>query len=155
MPLLHLRSNKTFVTPNAPMDDEPECVSSIQAVLPDEGLVLANAVEEDGSWDIRVTPEVMANLQSKVKAVQVCNTDPPTCKQPFFVRPTTLLVVRFHSKGWRPGFSSKQAKKAQVRPWKTCPTGFVGPDTRMSSPRHCALLRCDGSSASLLGWSPT
>ncbi|CAJ1378104.1 unnamed protein product [Effrenium voratum] len=74
-PLLHLRSNKTFVTPDASMDAEPEFVSSVLSTLPDEGLLLSIVVEENGSWDIRVTREIMADLESKVNAVRSCSAD--------------------------------------------------------------------------------
>eukprot|EP00438_Fugacium_kawagutii_P020946 Skav211837 [mRNA] locus=scaffold305:669633:690103:- [translate_table: standard] len=64
-PLLHLRSNKTFVE-KCVESDEPE-MGAILSALPDEGLQLAIVQDKDGILDVEVTGEIMNGLLSKLK----------------------------------------------------------------------------------------
>lgn len=64
-PLLHLRSNKTFVE-NGAESDESE-MAAILSALPDEGLQLAIVRDKDGILDVEVTCEIMNGLLSKLK----------------------------------------------------------------------------------------
>ncbi|CAK9059552.1 unnamed protein product [Durusdinium trenchii] len=72
VPLLHLRSNKTFLDKGSE-GDEPE-MNSILAAVPDEGLQLALVQEQDGALDVEVSCEIMASLLSKLKAAVNCST---------------------------------------------------------------------------------
>lgn len=78
VPLLHLRSNKTFLDKGSE-GDEPE-MNSILAAVPDEGLQLALVQEQDGALDVEVSCEIMASLLSKLKAAVNCSTATVACQ---------------------------------------------------------------------------
>ena len=65
----------------APMATESDSnkeqrIDQVLSALPDEGLLLALVSEQDGTFDVQVTCEIMTGLLGKIKAELECSLSP-------------------------------------------------------------------------------